>query len=227
MSAVEVSRQRPSFLQRVAFTTSRLAEFIGQKELIAQTGQVVDAWQFTIADVGPSGMDKGRAARYLFTPPGYRGPVPPGYLHVASPNYRIALAFRSVIVKGKTLEDAFKYAHRLRMYDLAEAGHPPKQKFVDPSDDRYATIPIYDERHFADLHAIFSVEPTFAPASGSVRPHTSVPLIERKTMVSLPIGSTTSMPASKVARFLDPLVFASVTCSGLIPNVSSCPTWLR
>src|SRR5215475_1820208 len=32
-------------------------------------GQVVDAWQFTIADVGPRGLDRGKAAKYLFTPP--------------------------------------------------------------------------------------------------------------------------------------------------------------
>jgi len=125
-------------------------------------GQVVDAWQFTIADVGPSGMDKGKATKYLFTPPGYKGKIPPGYLHIASPNYRIALAFRSVVVKGKTQEDAYKYSHRLRMYYLSQAANPPKQRFIDPSDDRYATIPIYDERHFTDLHAIFSVEPVKA-----------------------------------------------------------------
>src|SRR5215813_2446115 len=59
-------------------------------------GQVVDAWQFTIADVGPSGLDKGKGGKYLFTPPGYKEAIPAGYLHVASPNYRIAFALRSV-----------------------------------------------------------------------------------------------------------------------------------
>ena len=59
-------------------------------------GQVVDAWQFTIADVGPSGLDKGQGGKLLFTPPGYTGNIPNGYIHVASPNFRIALAFRSV-----------------------------------------------------------------------------------------------------------------------------------
>lgn len=42
-------------------------------------GQVVDAWQFTIADIGPSGLDKGQASKYLFTPPGYSGEIPDGY----------------------------------------------------------------------------------------------------------------------------------------------------
>jgi hypothetical protein len=32
-------------------------------------GQVVDAWQFTIADVGPSGLDGGKGGKLLFTPP--------------------------------------------------------------------------------------------------------------------------------------------------------------
>src|SRR5262249_22399177 len=122
-------------------------------------GQVVDAWQFTIADVGPAGLDKGQAAKYLFTAPGYKGAIPHGYIHVASPNYRIAFAFRSVPAPGKTTADAYAYAKRLRMYYLSEAGNPPQQKFIDPYNDRYPTLPFYDERHFDDMHAIMSVEP--------------------------------------------------------------------
>jgi Protein of unknown function (DUF1254)/Citrate synthase, C-terminal domain len=34
-------------------------------------GQVVDAWQATIADLGPTGADKGAGGKYLFLPPGY------------------------------------------------------------------------------------------------------------------------------------------------------------
>jgi hypothetical protein len=122
-------------------------------------GQVVDAWQFTIADVGPRGLDQGKASKYLFTPPGYKGKVPSGYIHVASPNYRIAFAFRSIPGPGKSLADAFRYAQRLRMYYLSEAANPPKQRFVDPANQRYPTLPFYDERHFEDMHDIMSVEP--------------------------------------------------------------------
>jgi len=122
-------------------------------------GQVVDAWQFTIADVGPSGLDKGRGGRYLFTPPGYKGTVPPGFMHVPSPNYRIAFAFRSVRAEGKTVEDAYLYAKRLRMYYLSQAASPPQQRFIDPISQRYPTLPFYDERHFQDMHDVMSVEP--------------------------------------------------------------------
>ncbi|ARN21177.1 DUF1254 domain-containing protein [Piscinibacter gummiphilus] len=126
-------------------------------------GQVVDAWQFTIADVGPSGIDKGKGGKVLFTPPGYRGKVPKGYLHVASPNYRIGLALRSVPAPGKTVADAYQYAKKLRMYYLSEAAKPPAQRFIDPLSlgKRYPTLPYYDERHFDDLHAVMSVEPVY------------------------------------------------------------------
>jgi hypothetical protein len=123
-------------------------------------GQVVDAWQFTIADIGPSGLDAGKNAKIVFTPPGHAEPIPNGYVHVASPNYRIAFALRSVPAQDKTSGDAYAYAKRLRMYFLSEAGNPPTQKFIDPVNERYATLPFYDGRHFADIHAITTVEPT-------------------------------------------------------------------
>ncbi|MXU66383.1 DUF1254 domain-containing protein [Oceanomicrobium pacificus] len=122
-------------------------------------GQVVDAWQYTIADVGPSGLDEGKGAKYLFTPPGYEGDVPEGYLHVPSPSYRVAFAFRSVRGEGMTEEDAYAYAKRLRMYALSDAGAPPDQVFFDPIDTRYPTMPLWGLAHFENLHAVVSVEP--------------------------------------------------------------------
>lgn len=122
-------------------------------------GQVVDAWQLTIADVGPSGIDQGRGGKYLFTPPDYKGNIPAGFLHVASPSNRIAFAFRSVPGAGRGAKDAAAYTKKLRMYPLSKAANPPSQRFVDPIDDRYATLPFYDERYFKDLCEIVNVEP--------------------------------------------------------------------
>ncbi|HEV7305813.1 DUF1254 domain-containing protein [Ensifer sp.] len=122
-------------------------------------GQVVDAWQLTIADVGPSGIDAGKGGKLLFTPPGYTGAIPPGYIEVPSPNFRIAFAFRSVRAPGKSVEDAYRYAKQLRMYYLSDATNPPEQRFIDPINDRYATLPFYDERTFEDMWSIVDVEP--------------------------------------------------------------------
>jgi len=122
-------------------------------------GQVVDAWQMTIADVGPSGVDGGKGGRILFTGPDFSGTVPPGYIHVTSPSRRIMFAFRTVRAPGKTAEDAYAYTKRLRMYELSQAANPPAQRFLDPVNDRYPTLPPYDETYFKHLHDTFTYEP--------------------------------------------------------------------
>jgi hypothetical protein len=71
-------------------------------------GQIVDAWQATIADVGPAGLDKGAGAKYLLIPPDYKRPVPDGYLPIRTRSYRIALAFRSVRAPTATDADAVR-----------------------------------------------------------------------------------------------------------------------
>lgn len=122
-------------------------------------GQVVDAWQMTIADVGPSGVDGGKGGKILFTGPDFNGAVPPGYIHVKSPYRRIMFAFRTVRAPGKTAEDAYAYTKRLRMYDLSQAANPPAQRFLDPVNDRYPTLPPYDETYFKHLYDTFTYEP--------------------------------------------------------------------
>ncbi len=122
-------------------------------------GQVMDAWQVTIADVGPSGMDQGKGGKYLFLPPGYKNEVPIGYFAVPSPNYRIQFAFRSIKLAGATDAEANAYAKTLKVYPLSEAANPQPTKFVDGFDKRISTLPFYDWRYFEDLHAIISVEP--------------------------------------------------------------------
>jgi hypothetical protein len=122
-------------------------------------GQVADAWQVTIADVGPSGADEGKGGKYLFLPPGYTEPPPAGYITVPSQSYRIALVFRSIKRPGMTDADANAYARTLKVYPLSEAANPPPTRFIDGFDKRIRTLPFYDLRYFEDLHDIVSVEP--------------------------------------------------------------------
>ncbi len=121
-------------------------------------GQIVDHWQITIADVGPSGIDKGKGGKILLTPPGYTGKVPAGYIEVKSPSYRVCFAFRSIKSPTATSDDAYAYSETLKMYYLSELPNPKPTRFIDPIDMRYPTLPTYDERWFEDVHAIFSVE---------------------------------------------------------------------
>lgn len=122
-------------------------------------GQVVDAWQDSIADVGPSGADKGMGGKYLFLPPGYKEAPPEGYFIVPVQSYRIAFAFRSIKRPGMSDADANAYAKTLKLYPLADAAAPVPTRFVDGVDRRISTLPYYDERYFEELHAIISVEP--------------------------------------------------------------------
>ncbi|WP_185969027.1 DUF1254 domain-containing protein [Carboxylicivirga sp. M1479] len=121
-------------------------------------GQVVDAWQSTIADVGPSGADKGKGGKYLFIPPAYTGAIPTsGYFPIQCTTNRISLVFRSIRGQNATDEDAYQYTKTMKMYYLG--AESTETKFVDGLQYPLETLPRYDERALKDIHAIFSVEP--------------------------------------------------------------------
>jgi hypothetical protein len=121
-------------------------------------GQIVDAWQATIADVGPSGADKGDGGKYLLLPPGYDKPVPEGYIVLRSGSY-IMFAFRSVQLEGATQAEAYAYSKTLKLYPLSEAPNPQPTRFVDGRPYPLPALPYYDIRGLQDIHNIISVEP--------------------------------------------------------------------
>lgn len=125
-------------------------------------GQVVDAWQATLADVGPAGIDKGAGGKYLLIPPGYKAAIPNGYLPIQSSGYRVLLAFRSVAAPGATEADAHAYSKLLKMYPLSEAANPGPTRFVDGVSLPLRTLPFYDFRTLEDIKAIIDVEPVQA-----------------------------------------------------------------
>ena len=124
-------------------------------------GQIVDHWQITIADIGPSGVDAGQGGKVLLTPPGYADQIPAGYIEVKSPSYRVAFAFRCVPGPAGSPAQAYEYTQTMKMYYLSELPDPKPTRFIDPIDMRYSTLPLYDERWFDDLYAIVSVENVF------------------------------------------------------------------
>jgi hypothetical protein len=103
--------------------------------------------------------DLGPSVQLRLHGPDLEGGVSDGYIHVASPNFRIGFALRFVVVANKTQEDAVQGAHKLRVCYLLDADDAPKQKFVNPGEMVCPTLPCFDERAFEDLDEIFSVEP--------------------------------------------------------------------
>src|SRR5271156_4275609 len=93
-----------------AFTDLRngpvVLEIPAKTDKTVMYGQIVDAWQATIADVGPSGEDKGAGGKYLLVPPGYKDSIPVGYIPIRTESYRIAFAFRSISLPGATDAEA-------------------------------------------------------------------------------------------------------------------------
>lgn len=124
-------------------------------------GQIVDHWQITIADIGPSGIDAGKGGKVLLTPPGYADQVPSGYIEVKSPSYRLTFAFRSVPGPSASMSQAHDYAQTLKIYYLSELPNPKPTKFIDPINMRYSSLALYDERWFEELHNIITVENVF------------------------------------------------------------------
>jgi hypothetical protein len=147
----------------VAFSDLRgdpvVVELPAKTDKASLYGQIVDAWQLTIADVGPAGADQGAGGKYLIIPPGYKGSVPDGYFLIRSPSYRIALGFRSIAAKGATGADAFAYTKLLKMYPLSEAANPKPTRYIDGLPLPVHTLPFYDIRALQLICEIISVEP--------------------------------------------------------------------
>ena len=122
-------------------------------------GQIVDAWQVTLADVGPTGMDKGAGGKYLLIPPGYSKTIPSGYFNIQSTSYRIGMAFRSVPAPTASDADAYAYSKTIKLYPLSDVANPAPTKFVNVLGIPLHTLPFYDIRALEDIHDIISVEP--------------------------------------------------------------------
>jgi len=124
-------------------------------------GNIDDAWQVALEDVGPPGLDKGQGGKFLILPPGYKDRTPEGYIPLPSDTFNNFALLRS-IPKGGSEADvarAAAYGKRVRLYPLAEATKPAETAFVDMSDVVFdATIP-YDVRFFQSLDRVVQQEP--------------------------------------------------------------------
>jgi len=124
-------------------------------------GSVDDAWQTAIEDIGPAGVDQGKGGKYLILPPDHTGPVPAGFIPLASETYCGFALIRSSL-KSMTDEGigrAVAYAKRIQFYPLSQAANPPATPFVDAIDEVFdSTIP-YDIRFFESLDHVVQREP--------------------------------------------------------------------
>ena len=124
-------------------------------------GGVLDAWDVTIAGVGPEDENKGQAAKYLLLPPGFNAEMPAGFIAVRLPTYNGYSLLRA-IPAGSTDADvaaALALVKKLRVYRLAQAASPPEQRFIDIHGKTFDGVPSFDESFFVSLNRMIQEEP--------------------------------------------------------------------
>jgi hypothetical protein len=121
-------------------------------------GGINDLWQHVLADIGLTGVDKGKGGKFLVLPPDHDGPVPEGYFIVKSPTYGANMGVRGFQVDGKP-DQAVALIKTTKVYPLAQAGNPPQMTFVNGSHTEIDTLFSDDARFFDDLAWMIGREP--------------------------------------------------------------------
>lgn len=123
-------------------------------------GTIMDAWQRPIDDVGAAGRDKGRGGKYILTSENYQGPLLPGaYVYKQRTNHGFAILRPIISDAGpENVAKAAKFAKGIKVYPLAQAKNPPKNKYVDIYDKNVEMTPVLDGKIYAGLHSILQEE---------------------------------------------------------------------
>ena len=117
-------------------------------------GMVNDFWERPVTDLGLVGPDKGKGAKYLITPPGYKGEQPKGYIVFESPTNNIFVAIRLIESdpkKAQALKNAFN------LYAYKDRAHPKKQTYPTPP-EKYFFGPPRGMAFWERLHEILNRE---------------------------------------------------------------------
>ena len=117
-----------------------------------------DIWQRSIADVGPTGVDRGAGGKILLLPPNHRETPPEGYVVLRPRAYRVSLGVRGFLVSGET-DHAVALMRSTRIYPLRDARDPPAMHFVNGSHQEIDTIFADNYLFFEDLAEIITSEP--------------------------------------------------------------------
>jgi len=106
----------------------------------ATAGGVGDFWQRPLTDMGETGPDKGKGAKYLLLAPGLKAPKANGYTVIQSPTNNVFFAFRVLDPdpkKAKALTEGVK------IYQFADRAKPKPTRLIRPKGAaRFCSAPI-------------------------------------------------------------------------------------
>jgi hypothetical protein len=123
-------------------------------------GTLITSWNEPLINVGNTGHDKGKGAKYLMLPPGYNEKTPDEYVVVPCPTNNCYSLLR-VIIKTQSEDDMKKgiaYLHTLKIYPLVDPAAPKPIQFIDVAGSPFDAVPDYDSRFYTSLARMLSEE---------------------------------------------------------------------
>jgi hypothetical protein len=122
----------------------------------ATAGGVGDFWQRPITDMGETGPDKGKGARYLIVGPGQKVPDLKGALVIHSPTNNVFFAFR---VLDPDPQKAKALIASVRLYPYADREKPKPTKLITPDGRAWSQVPPRGFAYWERLNDIIQREP--------------------------------------------------------------------
>ena len=123
-------------------------------------GTLMDAWQRPIDDVGAKGRDHGNGGKYVLVPEGYQCVLlSKAYTYQQRTNNGFAI-LRAIIpdASPENIKKAAEFAKKIKVYPLAKANKPPRNKYVDIYGKIMEGTPVLDETIYAELNEIIQEE---------------------------------------------------------------------
>jgi len=119
-------------------------------------GGVGDFWQRPLTDMGQTGPDQGKGAKYLIVGPGQKVDDATGYIVVNSPTFSILVATRVLDpdpARGKALLEKFK------IYPLSTRDNPPPTRLLTVDGKQWSQVQPRGLDYWKRLHQILQAEP--------------------------------------------------------------------
>jgi len=119
-------------------------------------GGLLDFWQRPFADLGQTGPDRGKGAKYLILGPGHEKMNPSGYIVVRSPHWHLFLGHRVLHPDPK---EARKLLEAHKLYPYAKRDNPPKSKYIATAGIPWEAHQPRGLAYFERLAGILEIEP--------------------------------------------------------------------
>jgi hypothetical protein len=122
----------------------------------ATAGGVLDIWQRPLTDLGQTGPEKGKGAKFLILPPGHEDLKPEGHYVVRSPTMQLWFATRSLDSDPKAAD---RTARQHRLYAWKDRENPPATRFVPVGGRAWVSKHPDDINYWRYLSDLFQPEP--------------------------------------------------------------------